>query len=126
MCEMLARTVDKAPLDTPDAQARVSQAGDVIAVQDDGWLWSKEERSSPFWIIVQIPGVAAEKMAAYLGSEPGDPLVSRYLRRRAFKFDLGSYDNTKPVDEQTALSLKIAKPAVVDPAVIGDNPAVIG
>lgn len=127
MCEMLVRTRDKAPLDTPEAQARVSQRGDVIDICDDGWAWTYAERTNPDWTLVKLPGVDKEKMSAFLGSEPGDPLLNKYLRRRAFSFDIAGYQSgVIPKDQTQALAMKMQKPPVVDVAVIGADPKVIG
>lgn len=131
MCEMLVRTVDKAPLDTPDAHARVSQRGDVITIQEDGWNWSKLERENSFWKIVKLPNVTPQAMEAFLASEPGDPATNKYLRRRHFSFDLGAYDRLPPkaqsaLNKESALSLKKQKPPVDDPSTIGSDSKVIG
>lgn len=64
--------------------------GDVVVVCEDGWAWSKEERSNPDWRIIKMPNVSVSTAQAFLGAEydedPRNP--SPYLRRRAFKLDV--------------------------------------
>lgn len=124
MCELLIRTVDKAPLDTPEAYARMPQRGDVIAIRDDGWNWSDMERAKPFWTIIKIPGAPVDAMAAFLAREPGDSFLNKYLRRRQFKFDLDGYARMSQAEKTSfsqtqALALKVSKGPVSDPTVIG-------
>lgn len=129
MCELLIRTQDKAALDTPDAQASVSQRGDVITIQSDGWKWSEAELRSPFWTILKMPGVDATSVSAFVQPEPGDPKLNPYLRRRMFKLDLDALghkadpatrlDLKASFDLTTTLAQKVQRPSVADPDVIG-------
>lgn len=130
MCELLVRTVDKSNPDDIYLDVKLTKRGDVIVIREDGWPWSEAERTSPFWKIFKMPGIKASDLSAFIAEEPGDPKFNQTLQRRAFKFDLDSYASavfkgdipaeiTKTSD---ALSLKVAKPPVDDPAVFAEEP----
>lgn len=54
MCELLIRTQDRG--------CGQWFAGDVVAVQADGWKWGLAEYGAgahPFWRVVKVPGVPA-------------------------------------------------------------------
>ena len=149
MAEMLIRVIDKIGDDIYHS-ARLTKRGDVITAAPDGWPWSKEELSAPFWRVVKLPHVSLEQAQTFLAPEldidPRNP--SKVLQRRAFRFDLESADipgdvktwladdaRTEPVltvtaeklsAEQVMTSVKVAKAALTDFAVIGDEPNVIG
>lgn len=149
MAELLIRVVDKIG-DDVYLDSKCLKRGDVVVAREDGWQWSDEERSAPFWRIVVIKGMSLTEAEVFTSPElPDDPLVvSKTLRKRAFKFNLDHPDLPKEfkdvvddherkdaalVIELAALeaavpfaSLKEARPKIEDPAVLGDNPKVIG
>lgn len=126
MAELLVRTVDKVNEDFY-LNCACTKRGDVIAVQDDGWPWGKEERANPEWTIIKVPGVPAEKFLSFLAPEPetNSKVPSRTRQRRAFKLDLDA--DIKALAQADRIdTVKIAKPAIADPAVIGVDDAIIG
>lgn len=140
MAQLLVRVTDKV---SPDIyqNAKLTKRGDVIAVQADDWQWGTKELTEPFWRIVKHTGVSVSEAEAFLAPEPEvDPQnPSRTLQRRAFKLNIDAAvipamirdwlnDNTRavPVFDVTALiplnafrALKLAKPPIADPNVIG-------
>lgn len=143
MAELLIRVVDKVN-DNLYLDCQCTKRGDVIVVCPDGWVWSKEERTNPDWRIVSIPKMSVSEATVFLAPEPAKgQTASRTLQRRAFKFDLdrlpaelkAGLDDTKrtaPVQSIDALALadvealKVVKPAIPDPFIIGEDRAVIG
>ena len=114
--------------------------GDVIAAQDNGWPWGNDELTLPFWRIIKMPSVDLATARTLLAPEiPVDPLnPSLTIQRRGFKFDLdggsfggpiGAYlaDDTRVASSYTFnisnavfnAQVKIAKPRIDDPAVVG-------
>lgn len=82
MCELLIRTQDRG-----DGQWF---AGDVVAVQPDGWPWGGKERGEnahPFWRVVEMPGVDP---AAY-----ADMLAAGKSTARARYFDASMTPQTR-------------------------------
>lgn len=143
MSELLLRVTDKI---NPDfyLNTHCTKRGDVIVVAPDGWSWSALELTLPFWRILKVPALNVSEASAYLAPEldtdPNHP--SRTLQRRAFKFDIDSTLVTLPavlvtyladdtraqqtftitnqiLSKNDLIKLKVAKPAIVDPGVIG-------
>jgi len=139
VAELLVRTEDKPKTGNPYIDRHRSGRGCVIAIQPDGWKWSKAELANPQWRVVQLPGIPVEKLTQLTAPDLGylDPEAekqSKVLRRYTTAFDMAELDAllvhpTKKEDLKTeakALPLiqAVAKalPVLVDPAVIGDPP----
>lgn len=143
MAELLIRIRDKVNKDFY-FNARCTKRGDVILVKPDGWMWGVMELSHPDARIVKLPNIPLAEARAFLGREPDtDPFnPSRTLQPRAFKLDLDNLPSAAKVfiadDERrnpavtlsitvTQLrALKLAKPRIQDPAVIGEPAGVLG
>jgi len=143
MAEFLVRVADKVNPDSPYLDAKCLKRGDVVVVCPDGWPWSQLERTLPFWRIVRVPGMSLSEAEAFLAPEPGDPLVNKMLQRRQFKLDVDgpgfnaqeraffsddaraahaitiSVASFLTVDADTVRALKVMKPPLADPKVIG-------
>lgn len=124
MCEMLVRVVDKVNADSVYLDVGCTKRGDVIVIMEDGHRWSPAESAGDPWVIVKVPGVPSDKLAAYVVPEPGDPKQNRMLQRRAFRFDLDAHDG-RSLGEKEAFDKKQPRPARQDPNVIGESAAVI-
>ena len=145
MAELLVRVNDKINTDFY-LNCQCTKRGDVIVVQGDGWAWGKEELKNPDWRIIKLPGVTVSAASVFLAPElPVDPLnPSKTLQRRIFKINLDDpsipaavaavlADNKRTVPTITAAAvsfnlaaLKVAKPSIADPAIIGSPTTVIG
>lgn len=118
MAEMLVRTVDKKNTDDIYKDVGLLKRGDVVVICEDGHKWSTEERTAPYWQIVKVPGAKVKDLIIYTIREPGDPRVQKTLQRRAYEFDLLAHDGSD-LDTASALALKVEKPPIEDPNVIG-------
>lgn len=79
MCELLVRTKDKGD--------GLTFAGDVVAVQRDGWPWGTSEYGAgahPFWRVVKLPGVPEFVFQDML--EPAIDAAGNLLAKRAKHF----------------------------------------
>lgn len=116
MCELLVRVVDKVN-DDPYLDAQCTKRGDVIVIVEDDHEWGRAEIANPDWVIVRVPGVAADLAAGFVAAEVNDDPAnpSRMLQARAFRFDL----QATPTDLESLLAAKIRKPKLLDPNVIG-------
>lgn len=89
--ELLIRVIDKtaSPPD-PINDALCTKAGDIIAIQPDGWAWGTQERLNPDWRIVTVTGLLQSEINSLLAPEPPPTLDRVYylLRKRGIKFDL--------------------------------------
>jgi hypothetical protein len=135
MAEFLIRVHDKVNPDSVYSDVKCLKRGDVVSVCPDGWVWSTRELRLPFWRIVKVAGMAMDEAEAFLSPEPGDSLLNKMLRRRAFKVDVDRItlpkrikewlaDDTRAVpfleiNTTTARGLKTLKEPLSDPAVIG-------
>jgi hypothetical protein len=141
MAELLVRIADKVNSDFY-MNTKCTKRGDVIVASPDGWPWGKEELSLPFYRIFKIPALplaeAQALCAPELDTDPAHP--SRTLQRRAFRLDIDNViipaalkafllDNTRANPTFTVnltlaqiRSLKIVKPVIADPAIIGASP----
>ncbi len=137
MAELLVRVKDKINEDFY-LNCQCTKAGDVICIQPDGWNWGREELKNPDWRIIKMPGVKESDLSAFLQPElPVDPMnPPKTLQRRAFRLHLDGMpadvkacaaDDTRQVaviatklQAAHALALKVARPAIADPAVIGE------
>lgn len=59
MCEILIRVIDKTHPD-PVEDVLCTKRGDVLAVQEDGWLWGTGDQSNPDWRIIKLPNIGVE------------------------------------------------------------------
>ena len=122
MAEMLVFTEDRYSGDIYMDVLRYHR-GSVVTIQEDGWPWSKSEQQPPF-VVVRVPGVPVEKLAAFIAPDVGfgEPEASkrdRTLRRRAFALDLDAID-AKAVQTETGVqAARLAPPKPIDPVVIG-------
>lgn len=139
MCEALIRVVDKANPGDPYKDCKLSKAGDIITVQDDGWSWGSEELQNPDWRIVKFTAVPLSQALAFLDPEADTDVAhpSRMLRRRKFGFDLTNTslpaafrtwlaDATRAAPSRAIgltgaqlLNYMKTRPPLVDPNVIG-------
>ncbi len=150
MAELLVRVHDKI---NPDfyLNTKCTKRGDVIDVEADGWPWGSLELSLPFFRIIKMTGFPVATARSWLAAEVDvDPLnPSKTLQRRAsfLAIDnpaliaalppaLAAYlaDDTRAaptftlplVNALAFQSLVTLKAPIVDPAVIGAAPSVIG
>lgn len=128
MAELLVRKVDKINSNDFYLNTKCFKAGDVIAVQPDGWLWGKDELNSPNHVIVKLPKVSVSEASFLLTPEidvdPKNP--SKTLQRRAFKFDLNSPNLVGPsavtADVTKVTAAATQKTPIADPRVFGESP----
>ena len=147
MAEMLVRVVDKVNTDLY-LNCGCTKRADVIVVQADGWTWGLLEKTDPRYRIIRVPGYSLSAAQSYCAPEldvdPQHP--SKTLQKRAFKLDIANAawpagfqtwlaDDTRATPIFVAVFasvlatmalLKVLKPPVVDPAVIGGPASVIG
>jgi hypothetical protein len=137
MCEILFRVHDKIN-DDPYLNVRCLKRGDAVAICADGWAWSANELTAPYWRIVALPNVTEQQAASFLAPEldadPQNP--SRMLQRRSFKLDLSNItipraikdwftDDTRALgirtismDPSQFLALRVQKTPVPDPNIL--------
>lgn len=138
MCEMLVRVVDRTNSDFYK-DCKCTKTGDVIVVVEDSWLWTKEERTSEEWRIIACADMKMSEAELFTSSEVPESreLQSKTLQFRAFKIDLTLLPDTEAfigrrkneieyVDRETLLFSRAQKPAIKDPAIIGEAESVIG
>ena len=118
--------------------AKLPQRGDLITVHEDGWVWGTQELSDQFVrVIVPDAGVTDfDSLLAHEMPQPGnehDEFMNFYntLQFRGFKLDVDAYTGgvlrsgtTVPYDE--VMALKVQRPPLPDPKVIGKSDKVIG
>ncbi len=137
--EILLVIVDKKNPNSVHLDNQCPKAGDVLAVNPDGFAWGKEELANPDWRIVGVPDLTTAQAAALVAHEPGDPATNRMVRSRGNRLNL---DLLTP-NESSALrgprSVKLSltsarvaelltvKQPVSDPHVVGPSgPVVLG
>ncbi len=143
MAELLLRVVDKVGA-TIYQDCKLTKRGDVIVVQPNGWAWSVQEKTNPAWRILGLPNVSESAASVLLSAEKDvDPLQpSRVLQRRKWRVAIANLatpiqtwiaDATRAVPMRTTniseaqfQGIIEQKPALVDPAIIGLSPSVIG
>lgn len=76
-----------------------TKRGDIITVQPDGWEWSREEQTAPYWRILKVPTLTKQEAELYDKDEHqvrvakdganqfDKPATSQ---RRGYNFDLDS------------------------------------
>ena len=84
--------------DDPRLEAQTWQRGDVVSVQEDGWAWSKEERTMAGFVIVHVKGISVATLRPltepdfYLipdSENPGHLKENPVWRLRRNRIDLG-------------------------------------
>lgn len=93
--ELLVRVVDKRDFKDPVMDAKLTKAGDVIAVKEDGSDWGLEELKNPEWRIVRVPGMKESEAFSLMQPELPPTLDKEYplLRKRALRLDLAKLDS---------------------------------
>lgn len=90
MCEVLIRVLDKVNPNDPYLDCKLFKRGDIVTIQDDGWVWTPEEKSNPDWRIIKFTAIPLAQAISYLDPQldvdKANP--SRMLRRRKFSFDI--------------------------------------
>lgn len=126
MAELLVRVIDKVNKESVYLDCGCTKRGDVIAACPDGWAWGSAEVSDPQYQIVKVPDLSLEEAAALTAQDVGFGKIqaSRTLLKRTFHLDLeGLPEKVTAADIRQA---RVRKPVIADPAVIGDDPKVIG
>lgn len=102
MCELMVRVIDKEPCVDPYDTIKQHKAGDVIAIQADGFAWSATELASPDWRLLKVPGVAVGAFANLLTPEMAlEPFGSRrILQRRQCRLNLQALDSNRTFSAQ--------------------------
>lgn len=121
MAQLYVRINDKVNEDKY-LDAKCYKRGDVVEIVQDSHQWGEGELKNANHIIIQVPGVDAEKLTAFLVPEMGDPQIKQVLQRRGFCIDmnlLAQHDPKKPLTETDILSFKMKKDPKIDPNVIG-------
>lgn len=140
MAELLVRVIDKIN-DDPVLNTKCMKRGDVVVVCPDGWGWSKEELTNPFWRIIKMPNLSMEEanrfLAPELDTDPNQP--SKTLQRRAFKLDFNILPLTVKADIDSPIRLAevleatsivtadlgmVAKPPILEISIFGLNPRI--
>ncbi len=143
MPEMLVRLFDKYEGQDKTFIAKTTMRGDVISVVEDGHKWSEIERTSFNWVILKV-SASLVKCMSMRTPELGDAKLNPYLRIMAFHFDLDALtvlgyaiptaaeakqgrdkDQKRPIATIEILetqmdAVKVEKPKIADPAIIGD------
>jgi len=115
MCEMLVRVVDKVNEADPYAHARLTKAGDVIVICEDGWEWGRAE-GPPDYMVVRVPGAPVGVLSGLLADQPsnGEDVLRQ---RRAFGLDMAQVKGTMSL--QSVQAARVRKPYEPDPNVMG-------
>jgi hypothetical protein len=118
MSELLVRVVSKTS-DDPRLDAKLTKAGDVIVVAEDGHEWGRME-GPPDYRIVRVPGVPAVEFASLIARQP--PLADAIdhadmTQARAFWLDLPGLRDVMTRDE--VMSLRMRRGYLQDPDVLG-------
>lgn len=140
MAQLLIRVVDKVHPDFYE-NTKNTKRGDVVMACPDDWVWGSEAMTAPYWRIIkhtQLPLSEAQAlMTPELDVDPQNP--SRTLQKRAFKLNidaaalpqaiktwLADDSRATPVLDVTPLvnltnfrALKVTKPPIQDPNIIG-------
>jgi len=93
MAELLVRVIDKVNEDDPALNLLCLKRGDVVTVQEDGWLWSGKELAGNPWTVIRFPGASVDASLPYLVSlyRSDDPEHDQgMVLPRASYFDLDS------------------------------------
>jgi hypothetical protein len=118
MSELLVRVVSKTS-DDPRFDAKLTKAGDVIVVAEDGHQWGRME-GPPDYRIVRVPGVPAVEFASLVARQPAlaDGLDHEsMLQARAFGLDMAALKEVMTRDE--VMTARIRKGYLQDPDVLG-------
>lgn len=122
MAELLIRICDKPGLHP--ANRIIATAGDVIAIQPDGWPWGKKELDNPEWRIWRLTGIEPERILDLCEVDNNRIAGSSfYVRKRVRYLDLtgalartliaaGSFISLTEEETRQVLALKRTKPAL--------------
>lgn len=140
MAEMLIWMQDRQGIDI-EHTSKLSQRGDVVTVQPDGWGWTLAEQTDPFLVVV-VPDATVTDLESFLSHEMPQPGnedanwadIANTLQFRGFKVDVDAYvppsggvlSSGTSVPLNDVLALKVQKPPIPDPKVIGDSGRIIG
>jgi hypothetical protein len=116
--EMLVRIQDRTNDSEPEKTNSLTQAGDVIVVRPDGWLWGEKELNSTAWRIIKCPGEPMSVGEQFLGPEIVDTNVVLNPKPRAVKIDLSAIKGTTATAAELGAA-KVVKSATVSDDVIG-------
>src|SRR4051812_11399586 len=118
MCELLVMTRDAS-----DHPAALKQ-GDVVTVQEDGWVWGKEEENEDRgWVILKAPSVSVSEASVF--TTPGRADEGQIAPARAFGLEWSKLEVMEIFTRRSLESAKLRRESVDDPRVIGGNPRVI-
>ena len=125
---------------TNNHTAKLAQRGDVIIAMGDGHLWGSEELNSDMFRVIVVPDAVPADFQSLLSHEfplPGDEDavyndMTNTLQYRGFKLDVDAYvpgltrgaKTTVGLDE--VMALKVQKPPIPDPKIIGKSEKIIG
>lgn len=108
MAELLVRIVDQVG-DTPYLHAKLLQSGHVVAICEDGWAWSKEERTSSLWTILSFPGIAASAFDQYAMDERAQRITDSGLTPDGIPKDPKADHRTNPMLQSRAWRFDVTK-----------------
>lgn len=141
MAEILVFAVDRVSDDVYQ-NAKLFKRGDVLHVAQDGWSWGVDELNSHEFRVISLPKLSVKDLQPFLSPEiPTTPMpinatvadLNNTLQLRGQKFNLDdpslpiSLKDTSRVlpitthDIADITPLKITKPVIADPAIIGTS-----
>jgi hypothetical protein len=118
---------------------KLAQRGDVVHVKPDGQGWGVQERAAPF-TLVHVPDATVDDLMSFLSPEQALPGgedqswadLNNTRQFRGFKVDVDAYvpglraGGTATVPLADVMALKVQKPPVPDPKVLGQSGKIIG
>ena len=145
MAEMLLYMIDRTGIEAGIdvySNAKLSQRGDVVTVQEDGWQWGETELTDPRFQVVSVPDATVADLQPLLSYEspmPGDEedlfhQLNNTLQYRGFHIVVDAVAALQQADPPPVVLSSLAevtaatqqKTPIPDPARIGTPPAVIG
>lgn len=118
MSELLVRVTSKTSED-PRFDVKLTKAGDVIVVAEDGHEWGRME-GPPDYRIVRVLGVPAVEFASLTAPQPAlaESLGhASMLQARAFGLDMAALKDVMTREE--VMAARIRKGYLQDPDVLG-------
>lgn len=134
MAKLIVMAISKELSGDPYVDRHRWRAGDVVTVLADDVVLSRTVLDDPQFRVVDLPKIEPESLATLLASEIGysDPeaeKLNRVLQRRKSRLDLVAIDVEKSKAEEVPLEKVLlaveVKPALEDPAIIGNEPIVV-
>ncbi len=120
--QLLVRVVDKTNPDNPALDAKLTKAGDVIVVKNDGETWGLQEINNPEWRIIHCRGMTEDQALTLVHPELPTREGSGLLRRRAVRLDVARLADV--MDAKDLMDVVIPKEPLAD--AIGEDLDVIG